>query len=113
MKGPPEKEGRRLAGMVGASQRGKGAEWWREGRGVVSRAGSWCPGKERRGIAASEVRGQLLFGLLAGHEADLKLKKSFYLNLTHDFCPALSVFCKFPPSNIGKYFLFYNREMLN
>ena len=69
--------------------------------------------REKGGIAASEVRGQLLFGLLAGHEADLKLKKSFYLNLTHDFCPALSVFCKLPPSNIGKYFLFYNREMLN
>ena len=33
--------------------------------------------REKGGIAASEVRGQLLFGLLAGHEADLKLKKKF------------------------------------
>ena len=28
--------------------------------------------REKGGIAASEVRGQLLFGFLAGHEADLK-----------------------------------------
>jgi hypothetical protein len=32
-------------------------------------------GKRKGGIEGSEVRGELLFGLLAGDEADLKLRK--------------------------------------